>query len=158
MLEAVKALANISYLNSYTSQCILSMAGDAILVEALENSDIGKESYLIHCILCTLSNMCTNETNQSHVGSSNGAVDVAVRVIEYGRCSVHLLCTMLLRLLLTPSLYLCACFCGYREPYVVAAASSFLVAVMWKNKGNKVWTQPTQHSLYIIYTILHILF
>lgn len=108
IMESCKALANISYCNSFTSAEILSQAGDVVVITLLETTDIIRQSEIVHVALSVLSNLCNSEVNQSHVGAAKGCVDLALRVIQFAR-----------------------------EPYVVAAAANLLLALVLRNKGNK---------------------
>lgn len=109
ILESCKALTNISYCNSFTAAAMLSQAGDAVIITLLETTDIIRQSEIVHVALSLLANLCNSEVNQSHVGAAKGCVDLALRVIQFAR-----------------------------EPYVVAAAANLLLALVLRNKGNKV--------------------
>lgn len=85
LLNALKALCNIAYLNSYASGKILSFGGDVIIVDMLSSGDILRKPLINQVALMALSNMCNSESNQSHIGSSKGAIDICVRICEHAR-------------------------------------------------------------------------
>jgi hypothetical protein len=118
ILEACKSLVNISYCNSFTAAAMLSQAGDVVVITLLETTDIVRQSEIVHVGLSLLANLCTSEVNQSHVGAAHGCVDLALRVIQFAR-----------------------------EPYVVSAAANLLLALVLRNKGNKVSLLPTVSNL-----------
>jgi len=85
IIQAIYALANISYCNSYTSNNILLNGGGEILVEILETCDILRQPLIVQAILATFSNICSSDVNQSHIGSIRGLVEVTIRICEYAR-------------------------------------------------------------------------
>jgi hypothetical protein len=109
--NAISALANISYCNSFTGSKILSLGGDIAFVEVLNTGNILKQSELINSTLIAIANLCSSESNQSHVGSCKGMIETLVRVCDYAR-----------------------------EPLVVTEAANAMLALAWKNTGNKVWS------------------
>ena len=86
ILEALKGLANIAFCNKFTAGYILSMGGEQALVEVLQTSDILRQPLIAHAIMSTMSNICYTESTQSHIGSTPGLIEAAVRLCEYGRC------------------------------------------------------------------------
>ncbi len=109
LIECVKALGNICYCNTFTAGAILSLGGDRLIVELLNGDDIMTESEIVFTALSALSNLCYNESTQSHIGSSPNLVETAIRIVQYGT-----------------------------DLLVVGEAAMLLVAVMWKNRGNKI--------------------
>lgn len=107
--NATSALANIAYGNSFTGSKILSLGGDVTFVEVLNTGNILKQPDLINSILIAIANLCSSESNQSHVGSCKGMIESIVRICEYAR-----------------------------EPAVVTEAANVMLALSWKNTGNKV--------------------
>jgi hypothetical protein len=85
IVQAIQALANISYGNGYTANCILIAGGGEVLVEILESGDIVRQPVIAHAVLAAFSNMCNTDVNQSHVGSIKGLVEVAIRICEHAR-------------------------------------------------------------------------
>lgn len=83
--ESLHALANMAFQNAYTSRCILGASGDVLVAQLIDATDILREGLVVRGALAVLANLCTVETNQSHVGSSNGAFDCAIRVCAYAR-------------------------------------------------------------------------
>jgi len=108
ILQAIKALGNICYCNAFTAGSVLSQGGDLALINVLNAGDILKQPQLAHASLATLANICFSEATQSHIGSSPGLADVALRICEHAK-----------------------------EPFVVAEAAMLMLAMMWKNTGNK---------------------
>jgi len=109
MLEAIKALVNMAFTSKYVSGCILSDGGDIVLVEVIQGCDILRQPLLAHSALAALTNLCTYAPTQTHVGHTEGLVEVAVLVIKHTK-----------------------------QAFVVAQAASLLLAVMWKNMANKI--------------------
>jgi hypothetical protein len=85
ILKGIMALANISYCNSFCSGCILKEGGHLVLIEILQVGDILKQPMLTQAALIALSNLCNNETTQTHLGSASGLCEVAVRICEFAR-------------------------------------------------------------------------
>ena len=85
LIHAVRALANISFGNGYTANCILVAGGGEVLVEILESGDIVRQPLISHAVLAAFSNICNTEVNQSHIGSIKGLVEVAIRICEHAR-------------------------------------------------------------------------
>lgn len=108
ILQGLRGLCNIAYNNKFTGTQILAAGGDTVIVDILESGDILRQPDTAITCLATLTNICTTEATQSHIGSASGAVSSAVRVCEFGR-----------------------------EPRTVAAAARFLAAVLYRNVGNK---------------------
>lgn len=85
IVHAIRALANISYGNGYTANCILVAGGGEVLVEILESGDIIRQPLTAHAVLAAFSNICNTDVNQSHIGSIKGLVECAVRICEHAR-------------------------------------------------------------------------
>lgn len=85
IIHAIRALANISYGNGYTANCILVAGGGEVLVEILESGDIIRQPLTAHAVLAAFSNICNTDVNQSHIGSIKGLVEAAVRICEHAR-------------------------------------------------------------------------
>jgi hypothetical protein len=85
IIHAIRALANISYGNGYTANCILVAGGGEVLVEILESGDIVRQPLTAHAVLAAFSNICNSDVNQSHIGSITGLVEAAVRICEHAR-------------------------------------------------------------------------
>lgn len=85
IIHAIRALANISYGNGYTANCILVAGGGEVLVEVLESGDIIRQPLTAHAVLAAFGNMCNTDVNQSHIGSLKGLVEAAVRICEHAR-------------------------------------------------------------------------
>ena len=85
IVHAIRTLANISYGNSYTANCILVAGGGEVLVEILESGDILRQPLTAHAVMAAFSNICNSDGNQSHIGSIKGLVDCAVRICEHAR-------------------------------------------------------------------------
>lgn len=83
--NATSALANIAYCNSFTGSKILSLGGDIAFVEILNTSNILKQPELTCSTLIAIANLCSSESNQSHVGSCKGMIETVIRVCEHGR-------------------------------------------------------------------------
>ena len=64
---------------------------------------------IVYMCLASLSNLCFGESTQSHIGSSEGVVDIAKRIILYAEDTI-----------------------------VVAEAAVLLLAIMWQSKSNKI--------------------
>jgi hypothetical protein len=111
LYNAVKCLANIAFCNSFTGSKILSFGGDVILVDVLKSTDVLRTPELTQAIMICFSNICTSESNQSHIGSSLGLIDATLRIIDYAR-----------------------------HPPVAAAACLLIHAIGWNNTGNKART------------------
>ena len=112
LYNAVKCLANIAYCNSFTGSKILSFGGDVILVDVLKSTDVLSAPDITQAVLICFSNLCSSESNQSHVGSTLGLIDTALRVIDYARHAT-----------------------------VAAAACLLIHAIGWNNTGNKARTK-----------------
>lgn len=108
LYNAVKCLANIAFCNSFTGSKILSFGGDVILVDVLKSTDILRSPELTQAVMICFSNICTSESNQSHIGSSLSLIETTLRIIDYARHS-----------------------------YVAAAACLLIHAIGWNNTGNK---------------------
>lgn len=108
ILNAIKALGNIAYNNSYTATAILRARGDIIAVTVLEASDMLRQTELTRAGLALLTNLSNGDMNQSHVGATKGALEIALRVCEHAR-----------------------------DPVSVANAASFLIAITFRNIANK---------------------
>lgn len=85
IVHAIRSLANISYGNGYTANCILVAGGGEVLVEILESGDIIRQPLIAHAVLGAFSNICNSDANQSHIGSIKGLVEVAIRICEHAR-------------------------------------------------------------------------
>lgn len=85
IVHAIRTLANISYGNGYTANCILVAGGGEVLVEILESGDIIRQPMIAHAVLAAFSNICNSDANQSHIGSIKGLVEVAIRICEHAR-------------------------------------------------------------------------
>lgn len=85
LLQAMRALANISYGNSFTANTILLSGGGEVIVEVLQCIDILKQSALVHAALTTLSNICHAEINQTHVGNIVGLLETTLKICETSR-------------------------------------------------------------------------
>jgi hypothetical protein len=108
IMQGLRGLCNIAFFNKFTGTQILAAGGDSVIVDILESGDILRQPDTAVVALACLTNICTTEAAQSHVGSSGGAVTSAIRICEYGR-----------------------------EPRTVAAAARFLCATVYRNTGNK---------------------
>lgn len=108
ILNAIKALGNIAYNNSYTATAVLRARGDVIAVTVLEASDMLRQVELTRAGLALLTNLSNGDMNQSHVGSTKGALAIALRVCEHAR-----------------------------DPLSVANAASFIIAITYRNIANK---------------------
>ena len=97
IIHSIRALANISYGNGYTANCILVAGGGEVLVEILESGDIVRQPLTAHAVLAAFSNICNTDVNQSHIGSIKGLVEAAVRICEHARYSntISMSCTEL---------------------------------------------------------------
>ena len=107
--QAMRCLGNIAYCNGYCAGEMLSQGADVISVELLNSSNVMKEANIVFTALATLANLCFVESTQSHIGSSAGLVDVALRILEFAE-----------------------------NKLVVGEAAMLLLAIMWSNKGNKI--------------------
>ena len=105
----MRCLGNTAYCNSFTAGEMLALGCDRVLVEVLNGDDIMNSPGIVFTALATLSNLCYGESTQSHIGSAEGVVDTAIRILDYG---LHTL--------------------------VVGEAAMLLLATMWKNLGNKI--------------------
>jgi hypothetical protein len=112
LFNAVKCLANIAYCNSFTGSKILSFGGDVILVDVLKSTDVLCSPEITQAVLICFSNICTSESNQSHVGSTLGLIDTTLRIIDYAK-----------------------------HANVAAAACLLIHAIGWNNTGNKARTK-----------------
>lgn len=112
LYNAIKCLANIAYCNSFTGSKILSFGGDVILVDVLQSTDVLKSPEITQAVMIVFSNICTSESNQSHIGSSRGLLEATLRIIDYAR-----------------------------HPPVAAAACVLIHAIGWNNTGNKARTK-----------------
>ena len=112
LYNAIKCLANIAFCNSFTGSKILSFGGDVILVDVLNSTDVLKAPEITQAILVCFSNLCTSESNQSHIGSTLGLIDAALRIIDHAR-----------------------------HASVAAAACLLIHAIGWNNTGNKARTK-----------------
>jgi hypothetical protein len=83
--NATSALANIAYCNSFTGSKILSLGGDIAFVELLNTGNILKQPDLTNSTLLAIANLCSSESNQSHVGSCKGMVETILRICDYAR-------------------------------------------------------------------------
>jgi hypothetical protein len=85
IIHAIRTLANIAYGNGYSANCILVAGGGEVLVEVLESGDIVRQPMTAHAVLAAFSNICNTDTNQAHIGSIRGLVEVAIRICEHAR-------------------------------------------------------------------------
>ena len=85
IVHAIRALANISYGNGYTANCILVAGGGEVLVEIIESGDIIRQPLTAHAVMAAFSNICSTDANQSHIGSIKGLVECTVRICEHAR-------------------------------------------------------------------------
>lgn len=108
ILQALRALTNITYCNGFTAGTYLTQGGDRVVIDLLQSGNILKDPVIVHAALASVANVCYMEATQSHMGSSLGWVELAVRICEHAK-----------------------------EPYVVGEASMLLLAMMWNNIGNK---------------------
>lgn len=110
ILEAIRALTNIVFCSRYVSGCVLSDGGDIMLVEVLQGSNILQQPRIVHAALAALTNLNTYDATQAHLALTPDLVTAAIRIIAHAR-----------------------------EPYVVAQASSLLLALMFNNVSNKIF-------------------
>jgi hypothetical protein len=75
--QASMLLANIAHNNSFTGAAIISHGGDRALQIAIQITSSRK---LAASCISTMANLCTNETNQSHLGAENGMLDMIIRL------------------------------------------------------------------------------
>ena len=108
ILQALRALTNITFCNVFTASVYLSQGGDRVVIDLLQSGNILKDPVIVHAALASVANVCYNEATQSHIGSSLGWVELAIRICDHAR-----------------------------EPYVAGEAAMLLLAMMWKNMGNK---------------------
>lgn len=108
MLQAIRALANVSYCSTFCAGALLTLGGDRVLLEVLETSDINKDAIIVHASLAAISNICYSEATQSHVGASAGIMETAIRICQHAAA-----------------------------PFVVAEAAVLILAMIWSNIGNK---------------------
>lgn len=85
IVQALRALGNISYANAFTANNVLLCGGGEVMVEMLRSLDMHKQPAVIHAALSTLANVCFAETNQTHVGNVNGMLETILNICEKSR-------------------------------------------------------------------------
>jgi hypothetical protein len=124
IIHAIRALANISYGNGYTANCILVAGGGEVLVEVLESGDIVRQPLTAHAVLAAFANICNTDVNQSHIGSIKGLVEVAVRICEHARYHI---CAALYSTAARTLLYETVFGCTARATVRVASRAAYAV-------------------------------
>jgi hypothetical protein len=85
--QTMHCLANISYGNAYTANCILIAGGGEVIGEILSIIDITREDtvFIAEAAMAAYTNMCYSETNQIHIGNIERLLETTIRICEHGR-------------------------------------------------------------------------
>jgi hypothetical protein len=85
--QTMHCLANISYGNAYTANCILIAGGGEVIGEILSIIDITREEtvFIAEAAMAAYTNMCYSETNQIHIGNIERLLETTIRICEHGK-------------------------------------------------------------------------
>jgi hypothetical protein len=85
IIEAAKVIQNLAFCNSFAGGTILDHAGDLVIGDAINLSDIIRRPDVAYYLLIGLSNICTNELNQSRIGALPVISTCIIRICNHAR-------------------------------------------------------------------------